>query len=142
MIDLIKPEARDIAVGDGTETKRFILSNFPAIAGREIVTQYPLSAMPKLGDYRVNEELMLKVMSYVAVEIEGKPVRLDSRALVDNHVPDFECLMRIEAAMMEKNCSFFRNGKVSTLFGVIEQKAKALFAQTLTGSSPQSSAKS
>jgi len=139
---LIKPERREIPFGDNGETKTFILSNFPAIAGREIVTQYPLSALPKLGDYARNEELMLKVMSHVAVDIEGREVVLNSRALIDNHVPDFECLMRIEAAMMEKNCSFFRNGKLSTFSERIVETARTLISQTLTGSSRQSSEKS
>lgn len=140
-MNLIKPERREIPIGDGNETKTFIVSKFPAIAGREIVTQYPTSALPKIGDYKVNEELMLKVLSYVAVEVEGREIVLNSRALVDNHVPDFECLMRIEAAMMEYNCSFFRNGKLSTFFGNIAETARTLISQTLTGSSPQSSAK-
>lgn len=118
-----------------------ILSKFPAIAGREIIAKYPLTAMPKLGDYAVNEETMLKLMAYVAIpRAEGEPLKLTTRALVDNHVPDWETLARIEVAMMEYNVSFFGNGRALGSFEGIAQKAVAWIVRTLTDSLPQSSA--
>src|SRR5487761_2123203 len=106
MADLLAPIEIDIELPDGS-VKKFILSQFPASVGREIITQYPTSAAPKIGSYALNEELMFKLMSYVAVPLaDGLPLRLNSRALVDNHVPDFETLMRIEWEMMKYNCSF------------------------------------
>lgn len=138
-MDLIKPQEVAILDGEGNE-KTFILSKFPALIGREIVTQYPLSALPKLGDYRVNEEIMLKLLSHVAVPMPtGEPIRLTTRQLVDNHCSDFETLMRIEGAMLEYNCSFFKNGKVSTFLGLIATKAQALILKTLTDFAAQSS---
>ena len=77
--------------------------------GREIVAKYPVSALPKLGDYAVNEEVMLKLMSFVAVQVGESQQRLSSRAMINNHVPDFETLAKIEMKMMEYNCSFFRD---------------------------------
>lgn len=141
---MLHPKEIEIECLDGSK-KAFILHKFPAIAGREIVSQYPLSALPKLGDYKVNEALMLKLMSFVGVNAGGDPAHplmLSSQALVDNHVPDYEALMRLEAAMLEYNCSFFQNGKLSTFFEVIAAKAQALIISTLTASLPQSSAKS
>lgn len=138
---LLHPKEVSIECADGT-SKAFILHKFPAIAGREIVSQYPLSAIPKLGDYKANEEYMLKLLSYVGVDIgTGTPLQLNSRSLVDNHVPDFEALMRLEAAMLEYNCSFFQNGKVSSFLEIIAAKAQALISKTLTGFAPSSSAK-
>lgn len=138
---MLSPKTVSIECQDGSK-KDFVLSKFPAIAGREIVSQYPLSAIPKLGDYKVNEEIMLKLLSYVGVEIgTGSPLPLNTRALVDNHVPDFEALMRLEAAMLEYNCSFFQNGKVSTFFEAIAMKAQALITKTLTDFAQSSSAK-
>jgi hypothetical protein len=133
MSDLLEPVEREIELPEGG-AKTFILSKFPAVAGREIITQYPTSAAPKIGSYSLNEELMLKLMSYVAVPMpDGKPLRLTTRALVDNHVPDFETLMRLEWAMMEYNCSFFRNGKMSGFLEALTEKAQALISSTLTG---------
>lgn len=122
--------------------KTYLLSKFPAIQGREIVAKYPLSAMPKLGDYEVNEATMLKLMSFVAVVgADGNAIRLQTRALVDNHVPNWEVLAKLEMAMLEYNCSFFGNGGASTFFEGITRKAQQLITQMLTASSAQSSAR-
>jgi hypothetical protein len=114
--------------------KNFILSKFPAIAGREIVAKYPLSGLPKLGDYAVNEETMLKLMAYVAVDTGGQKLPLTTRALVDNHVGDWETLAKVEMAMLEYNCSFFQNGRIRSFFQDIAQKLPALISKILTDS--------
>jgi len=118
--------------------KKYLLTKFPAIQGREIVCKYPLSGMPKLGDYAANEEIMLKLMSYVYVKLnEGVPLKLETRALIDNHVGTWENLMRIEAAMLEYNCSFFQNGRASTFLAGIAQKLPQWISKTLKDSLEQ-----
>lgn len=120
----------------------YILSKLPAIAGREIVAKYPLSAMPKLGDYEVNEATMLKLMAFVGVPREGaEPLLLTTRALVDNHLPDWETLARVELAMLEYNVSFFASGRALGSFEGIARKGLAWIVQTLTDLSRQSAAK-
>lgn len=136
----LQPKPVQIECHDGT-SKEFILSKFPAIAGREIITQYPLSALPKLGDYATNKAMMLKIMSYVSVPTAAGPLALSTEQLVDNHVPDFECLMRLEMAMIEYNVSFFANGKASTFLSLIGEKVQALTIKTLTDLQGQSSPK-
>lgn len=137
-MDLIQPEQIDVLIGAGDEgTRPYIISKLPATVAREVITQYPMSALPKLGDYGRNEELMLKLMSYVAVPgagANGADMQLRTRALVDNHVPDFETLVRLEMAMLEKNCSFFAKGKASSFLGSLAEKAQALITSTLTDS--------
>lgn len=138
---LIEPKEVPIPDQQGRE-KVFILSKFPAIQGREIIAKYPLSAMPKLGDYAANEETMLKLMAFVAIPREGgEPLPLSTRALVDNHCADWEQLARIEMAMMEYNVSFFGNGKGSTFLDAITAKAQAFLSKTLTDLSGQLSPK-
>lgn len=137
---MLQPKEVPIKTQDGGE-RVYVLSKFPAIAGREIIAKYPLSAMPKLGDYAVNEETMLKLMSYVGVPgvgANGEPLRLTTRALVDNHVPDFETLMRIEIAMMEYNVSFFGSGLALGSFEGLARKAISWIVRTLTDSLPPS----
>lgn len=134
MADLIDTEERTI---DG---KVYILSNFPAVQGREIVALYPLSGLPKIGDYAVNEKTMFKLMNFVAVkDVNGSPLRLSTEALVNNHVPNFETLLKIEMAMMEKNCSFFRNGKSWDFLENLGQLFLSKLQEMLTHSSLQSS---
>lgn len=142
-MNLLNPKPQDIECRDGT-SKVFILSHFPAVQGREIVTQYPLTAIPKVSEYSANEATMLKMMAFVGVphptDPTAPPTLLTTKELVNNHVPDFEALMRLEAAMLEYNCSFFGNGKVSTFFESIAAKAQALISKTLTDLSQRSSA--
>lgn len=126
-------EPKDIQIETQSGVKTYVLSKFPAISGREIVTQYPISAMPRVGDYGVNEAIMMKLMSFVAVRTpEGAVIQLATRELVDNHVPDWETLAKLEMAMMEYNCSFFGNGKASTFFAKLEERARQLISSTLT----------
>lgn len=137
---LIEPKEVKIKTQAGEE-KTYILSKFPAIQGREILCKYPLSGLPKLGDYAVNEETMFKLISFVAVPSGGGDIALTTRQLIENHVPDWETLTKIEVGMIEYNCSFFANGGASIFLKGFAQKVQALITQTLTSSLRQSSPK-
>lgn len=128
-------EPKEIQV-DG---KTFIMSKFPAVQGREIVAKYPLSAMPKLGDYAVNEETMLKLMAFVGVPRDGSPLMLNTRALVDNHCGSWETLAKLEIAMLEYNVSFFGNGQGLSFLESLAQKAQVSISKTLMDFLAQSS---
>lgn len=122
--------------------KTFMLGKFPAIQGRELITQYPSTALPKIGDYPTNEALMLKLMSFVGVLTEAGTVqRLTTAALVDNHVRSGTDLLRIEFAMMEYNCDFFADGKASSFLAGLGEKVQQLLTKTLMDLSQQSLAK-
>lgn len=129
---MLQPKEVQIKLQDGTE-KQFVFHKFPAIAGREIIAKYPLTSMPKVGDYSTNEETMLKLMAFVGVpQSNGTVLMLTTKALVENHVPDWEALARIEMGMIEYNCSFFSNGVASTLLDSLRQKAESMLPQMLT----------
>lgn len=130
-------DAKEIEI-DG---KKFVISKFPALAGREIIAKYLPSIMPKVGDYAVNEETLLKMMKYVGIVVDEKkaPLILSTQALIDNHVKDWEMLGKLEIALMEYNCSFFLSGRVSTFLEDIAQKVPAWIIKTLTLLSQQSS---
>jgi hypothetical protein len=99
--------------------------------------------MPKIGDYGTNEALMLKLMTYVGVRIDGRdePLMLTTRQLVDNHIKDAETLMRIEWAMMSYNFAFFTNGKLSGILERAGSQAVTLIQKILTDLSRVSSEK-
>ncbi|WP_238920931.1 hypothetical protein [Achromobacter xylosoxidans] len=109
MADLIKPRVVMVKNRDGVE-KAFTISRLPATAAREVIAKYPLSNIPKLGDYQTSEEVMKKLMSYVAVDLDGREQRLTTAALIDNHVDDGIQLMRLEIEMIEENTGFFGLG--------------------------------
>ena len=108
-MDLI--DTKEIVIENDGEKYTFNISKFPATVGREIISKYPISNMPKLGDYAVSEETMLKLMKYVERVYPDRTQVLSNIDLVNNHVPNWEVLAQIEAKMIEYNCSFFRNGK-------------------------------
>lgn len=137
---MLEPKDIEITTQSG-ETRNYVISKFPAIAGREIIAKYPISAIPRLGDYDVNEETMLKLMSYVGVRAGDQIVNLKTKALVDNHVPDWETLAHLELEMINYNCSFFENGRASTFFEGIAQTFQAKILEMLTDLSEQSSRK-
>jgi len=115
------------------DEKVFILSKFPAVAGREIVVNYPISGLPKIGDYKRNEEIMLKLMAYVAVpHANGQPLKLSNQVMVDQHVKSWETLGKLEYAMLEYNCSFLQRGRISTFFDDLAQKLPAWTIKMLT----------
>lgn len=138
MSGLLQPEDWECPLAGGG-TKTFVLSKFPAIAGREIIAGYPLTGIPKIGEYKQNEVIMMKLMNYVAVRVEGRdePMRLSTAALIDNHCPDWECLARIELEMLKRNSSFFSNGRASTFLRGIAQQFQTLITKTLTDLSGQ-----
>lgn len=130
-MNLIEPMEITITTQKGEE-RSYIISKFPAVAGREIVTKYPVSNTPKLGEYQQSEEVMLKLMQFVAaVGPDGHQTRLTTRELVNNHVPDWETLAKLEWRQLEYNCSFFGNGLNSDFFASISQKAGAWISRTL-----------
>jgi len=127
------------------------ISLFDAIAGRDIISNYITSNVPKVFNeqstgYNTSEETMLKLMSYVAIEdAQGNKHVFNSRGVIDSHLSmlssPWEALVKIELAMMEYNCSFFQNGRISSFLGDTVQKALQWTMSTWTGLSEQSSQK-
>ncbi|MBG3014419.1 hypothetical protein GHU01_15710 [Proteus mirabilis] len=138
---LIKPKEVAIKDVDGVE-KLFIISRLPATVGREILAKYPLSNAPKIGDYEVSKEAMLKMMAYVCVVVEGDEISLKTRTLIDNHVPDGESLIRLELEMLKYNTSFFGgDGSSGFLHYLLSKVSGSLpsIIKTLMASLPSSS---
>lgn len=136
---MIKPKTVTIKDGDGGE-KEFVLSKLPAIPMREVMAKYPVSNIPKLGEYNVSKEIMLTLMSYVSVTVgdEGRMLPLSTENLVNSHVATGEQLLRLEFAMLEYNTSFFGQGRTSGFFASLVTTHLPLIIKTLTDSLPPS----
>lgn len=135
---LLEPKEFQVEDASG-KLRTYIISKFPAVAGREIIAKYPLTSLPKLSEYEQNEAVMHKLMGYVAVSIGERFQRLNTRRLIDSHIPDWETLAKVEMATIEYNCSFFLNGKASIFFAALSQKIPGLVSKILTDSLAQSS---
>ncbi len=137
-MDMLKPKEIHLTDNDGVQ-RTYTISRMPFMAAREVGIQYGSSILPKIGDYKLNEAMVLKMMNFVAVEVNGKPLRLATPQLIDNHVPDLDTGLQIEWAMMEYNAGFFHKGTISDFFGDIVRKTLAKISETLTQSQDASS---
>ena len=105
---LIKPKLIEITNIDGNILK-FNISRLPAIVGREILAGYPSSLIPKVGEYKVNEALMIKLMSYVeGFNGNDEPIALNSYHVINSYVTDTTTLMLIELEMFKYNFPFLK----------------------------------
>lgn len=143
MLPLRDPKEIIIFDDNGKELK-FLLSKIPAWDSAEINLRYPTHllaalAVPKISDWTIIEILQDKIMKHVAVDIDGKQMRLETRALIDNHVPDGTSLIQLLAEEVKYNNRFFRNGTILDFFAGAFQAALAKISETLTKSSAPSS---
>lgn len=105
---LIKPKNISIIDIDG-KSREFILHRVPPLIGRRIALQIVQSLLPKKfgGQYSLSEELSSLLLSYVSIKIGSlEDVPLDSELLIDNHVGDFQTLLKLEYAMIKYNTHF------------------------------------
>lgn len=138
MPDLIKPQDVTVTDLDGEE-RTFIISRLPATVGREILSKYPVANAPKIGDYGVSSEAMRLMMKYVAIPRDmAEPLCLTTQALIDNHVPDGQSLIKLEFEMLRYNCDFFGLGSNQDLAGSLIRKYLPLITSTLISSLPPS----
>lgn len=116
--------------------KKFIISKFPAFAGREIIMSYPKTHLFATADVEQIKKTVMKLMSYVAIKTDdGRIIRLETEALIENHCnTEFptETLAKIEAKMLEYNFSFFQNGKALNFLERLEGFAKGKITEMLT----------
>lgn len=135
---MIESKEFPLKLEDGSE-KTYILHKFSCIEGREILTQYPVTGMPKLGSYEENQKLMFRVLAKVSIRLsDDSELYLSNRSLIENHIPDAETLLKIEFEMFKYNFNFFCSGDV---FEVLKILTAQLLnnTQTSTDLSEQSS---
>ena len=122
----LQPKEFTVSGQDG-KSRTYILSKFPAVAGREIISKITASSIPQIDKYDINEAMMLKMMGFVGIPQKNGTLRLTTLALIDNHVPDWEILDKLEKELIQYNCSFFLRDKPLTFFDVclkmVEEKA-------------------
>lgn len=131
-MDLIEPKEITITTQAGAE-KVYVLSKIPYMGGgREICTQFIPTAMPKVGNYTSNEDLALKMMGFVAAKVDDKLVRLQTRELCNNHIPDFQTGLRLEKEMLEYNFGFFDAEKIQRFQQAAGEKIAQFLMPILT----------
>lgn len=136
--EMIKP--KEIVIRDMDEVEHtFILSRLPYPVGREVAAVYPTANMPKVGDYKASEAVMLKMFKYIAkVPEDSDPIRLVNLDLIANHIPDATVGLKLEAAMLAYNFDFFGQGGLSGYLKAFLETRLPLIIKTLTPLLPPS----
>jgi hypothetical protein len=124
---LIKPKLIEITNIDGNNLK-FNIGRIPAIVGREILVGYPSSLIPKVGEYKVNEALMIKLLSFVeAYNADDEPVTLggvNNDHIINTYVTDATTLMLLEKEMFAYNFPFLKFEKSKGFLSSFVSKIK------------------
>jgi hypothetical protein len=131
-MELREPKDVEIKCQDGS-SRTYTISKVPAMVGFKLVTQYPILATPKIGNWNEFESLYTEIFKYVeAYAPDGSKILLVTKALIDNHVPDWEALARIQKEMAQYNISFFQNGKPSSFLEGFMQMVNSRITPMLT----------
>jgi hypothetical protein len=131
MSDLRKPKEVIIKDMDGGE-HTYLISRLPYMAGRQVAAEYPVSNMPKVGNYKQSEEVMRLLFKHIHVVIgDGHTQSLATAALIENHVPDAPTGLKLEAAMLAYNFDFFGQGGLSMYLKQFLEKHLPSIMQTV-----------
>jgi len=121
---LIKPKLIEITNIDGNILK-FNIGRIPAIDGREILVGYPSSLIPKVGEYKENQALMIKLLSFVeGFNADDEPIALNNYHVINTYVTDTTTLMLLEKEMFAYNFPFLKFEKSKGLLSSMASKLK------------------
>lgn len=128
---LLQPKTVDI------NGYKFIISKMPCTVAQEVIFKLPTGFVPLISQYSQAEEMAFKMLSYCErVYTDGRAnVPLVSKAIIDNHVPDFQTLMKLEQECLQYNYDFFAQGKVLSFLNkglsLAESKASGILTDLL-----------
>lgn len=121
-------KSKQLTVG----SKEYTLYKFPAWEGILIASRLPPSLIPKIGEFEVYKEVIAEILSYVGVTISpGNILKLSTSDLVNNHIEDWEHTFKLLMAMIEYNCSFFQDGRLSSSLDGITERLPAWISKIL-----------
>jgi len=116
---------------------KFVISKMPCTVAQEVIFKLPTGLVPLISNFSQAEEMAYKMLSYCErVYTDGRPnVPLISKALIDNHIPDFDTLIKLENECLAYNYDFFANGKLLDFLNkglsLAESKASAILTGLL-----------
>ncbi len=112
---------------------KFIISKMPCTVAQEVLLRLPAGLIPLVKNFSQSEEMAFKMLSYCERCYDGQPnVPLISKVVIDNHVPDFDTLIKLEQECVSYNFDFFQNGKVWTFLTKIVSLAESKASGMLT----------
>ena len=131
--NLIDAERKVFKTVKGEEVIYFIGKVPWMSGGREILAEYIPSGLPKVGDYKKNEDLArILYANAVAVDKDNNHYPLTTDSMINNHVPDVKVAMELEAAVFDKSTDFLILGRLQEYRSAWSQTLDSLIANLPT----------
>lgn len=113
---------------------KFIISRMPCTVAQEVLINLPQGFIPILSEFSKYEQYIFKMLSYCErVYTDGRNnVPLISKAIIDNHVPDFNTLYKLEFECINYNYDFFADGRALDFLNKGVSLAKSNISEILT----------
>ena len=113
---------------------KFIISKMPCTVAQEVLCQLPSGLIPIISQFSKSEEQLFKMLSYCErVYTDGRAnVPLVSKTIIDNHVPNFDTLYKLEWEALQYNFDFFEQGKLLTSLQKVLSLAESRTSEILT----------
>lgn len=116
---------------------KFIISKMPCTVAQKVLCQLPSGIIPLISSFSKSEEQLFKMLSYCErVYTDGRAnVPLVSKTIIDNHVPNFDTLYKLEWEALQYNFDFFEQGKLLNFLNeglsLAESKASEILTDLL-----------
>jgi len=125
---LLEPKEVDI------NGHKFIISKMPCTVAQSVLFNIPTGLIPVISEFKRTEEQAFKMLAYCErVYTDGRAnVPLISKQIIDNHVPDFDTLIKLEYECLNYNFDFFTRERVLTLLNQALSHAESRVSGILT----------
>ena len=141
-MEAIKPKEITLTpeVHDDKSPRHFRIGRYPATEGVKLfgMAVEVLSAMakPSSSDVVSSEkmrEFSIEICKYVEARMPNDGyIRLDSKLLINAHVPDYEMLFKLVREVHDYNSFFFSSARLLKTSLSLMDQAKLLISKTLT----------
>lgn len=113
---------------------KFIISKMPCTVAQEVMFNLPIGLVPLLGNFTNAQEMVFKMLSYCErVYTDGQPsVKLISKEIIDNHIPDINTLLQLEQECIQYNFGFFNLERVLTFLQPALSRVESKISGILT----------
>lgn len=146
---LIEPKQIEIRSQIHNVTKKYQIGYYTTMEGAELISMAVEALAIGMKTSKDNfgtfskqvPELANRMCSYVEAESNGHWVRLSTPDLIDNHVPDYEVLMKLMWEVHDYNAKSLKSGVLFQKCLTLTQGAESQLTKILTGLSGSSSMK-
>lgn len=113
---------------------KFIISKMPCTVAQEVIFNMPAGLIPVISEFKRTEEQAFKMLKYCErIYLDGRPnVPLISKEIINNHIPNFDTLIKLEYECLKYNFDFFGNGSALTFFNQAASLVKSNISEILT----------